>query len=306
MNLHDLEAFVAVAESGSINRAAFRLHVTQSAATRRIKNLEAALGDVALLDRSVKPAVLTPIGRMVLEHSRRVLKALAELEATATGAGEPAGELRLGVAHGLGEFVLGPPIEDVLRRFPAVRLRVSSNWSSQLIGEIASGSLDCAIGLLTEEMPIPQAVKATRLGDERVVVVASRQVKLRAERSRPLRLHDLAAQSWVLNPPGCGCRAELQRAFDRAQLSLRVGAEFFGEDLQLFMIAHGASLGLVPSRQLRHSRHRPRLRVVKVSDFALDVAITMLNAAALGGLTAPVRHLQSRIAARIRDYNRRA
>ena len=78
MNLGDLKAFVAVAETGSINRAAAKLNLTQPAVTRRIQSLEAAIG-VALLDRSSKPPNLTEDGRRALAHGRRVLSALEEL-----------------------------------------------------------------------------------------------------------------------------------------------------------------------------------------------------------------------------------
>ena len=51
MNLGDLRAFVAVAETGSVNRAAAKLNLTQPAVTRRVQSFEATIG-VSLLDRS--------------------------------------------------------------------------------------------------------------------------------------------------------------------------------------------------------------------------------------------------------------
>ena len=103
MNLQDIEAFVAVAEAGSVNRAAARLNLTQPATTRRIQNFEAAIGGAPLFNRAVKPAALTSLGSHVLERCRRVLTA-AELEACTAQAADPAGHLKAGVAHGLGEM----------------------------------------------------------------------------------------------------------------------------------------------------------------------------------------------------------
>ena len=91
MNLQDIEAFVAVAETGSVSRAAARLNLTQPATTRRIQSFEAVVGEGLLFNRTVKPAVLTTLGNHVLEHCRRVLTAVAELEACTTSAGDPAG-----------------------------------------------------------------------------------------------------------------------------------------------------------------------------------------------------------------------
>jgi len=130
MNPQDIVTFVALAEAGSVNRAALRLHLTLPATTGRVQNFEAALGGAALPDRSTKPPVLTPAGRQVLEHCRRILKAVAELETSVPNAGEPTGDLRIGIAHGLGEVVLGTPLERLQRRLPGIRLQVSSNWTS--------------------------------------------------------------------------------------------------------------------------------------------------------------------------------
>lgn len=80
--LPDIKVFIAFAETGSINRAALRLGLTQPATTRRIQNFEALMAGTSLLDRRVKPAILTPAGRRVLAHCQRVLKAVAELEPT--------------------------------------------------------------------------------------------------------------------------------------------------------------------------------------------------------------------------------
>ena len=58
MNLFDLESFVAVVDSGSVMAAALRLHLTQSAVTRRVQSLEEELG-VSLLNRQMRPLLPT-------------------------------------------------------------------------------------------------------------------------------------------------------------------------------------------------------------------------------------------------------
>ncbi len=126
MNLADVKAFVAVAETGSLHRAALRLGLTQPAITRRLQNFEALMGVAALLDRRAKPRALTAAGRTALEYCRRALKA-AELEASASATGEPADELRIGIAHSQAEVVLAAPIDGLRRRFPALRLNVAAD-----------------------------------------------------------------------------------------------------------------------------------------------------------------------------------
>lgn len=279
MNLQDIQAFVAAAETGSVSRAAARLNLTQPATTRRIQSFEAEIGGDVLFDRAVKPATLTALGNHVLEHCRRVLAAVAELEACATSAADPAGELRIGVAHGLGEMVLTTPLDAVRRAFPRIRLQISSDWSTGLTEEIRSGSIDCAVGLLTDAHGIPANVRGISLGAEEVVVVSASRPARRRD-GTPWRLRDLAAESWILNPPGCGCRAALVRSFDRLQLPIQISAEIFGEDLQLSLLSHSGGLGLVPRRQFEQSPHCHGLQILDLLDFATPATVTLIRNAA--------------------------
>lgn len=299
MNLGDLEAFVAVAEAGSINRAALRLRLTQPAITRRVQNFEARLGGAALLDRSTKPPVLTPTGRQALEYCRRVLRSVKELEESTTEEGRSGGELRIGVAYSLAEVILSSPLDELRRRFPALRLHVMSNWTAQLIEEVRSGGLDCAVALTTSYHRIPSGVTATALGRERVVVTAGRAARLGQERALRLSIRDLVDQVWVLNPPPCGYRAALQQAFDHERAVARVGAEVLGYDLQLSLIERGIGLGLVPQRRVDRSPQRQQLRILKVVDFAPEGTIAVLRGASLGASSMAIDFLQDNIATRL-------
>lgn len=298
MNFQDIQAFVAVAETGSVSRAALRLNLTQPAVTRRIQSFEATLGEGVLFDRTVKPAGLTATGRHVLEHCRRVLSAVAELEACATSAADPAGELRAGVAHGLGEMVLTTPLDAVRRAFPRIRLQVSSHWGTGLIEEMRSGGLDCAIGLLTDAHGIPAGLSTVPLGAEQVVVVSATRAPTRRDGS-PWRLRELAEESWYLNPPGCGCRAALGRAFDRQQLPMRVAAEVFGEDLQLSLIKHGGGLSLVPRRLFEQSPHRHGLNILDLLDFAMPATVALIRNAMPGRFDPAIEVLVTELQAKL-------
>jgi DNA-binding transcriptional LysR family regulator len=292
MNLQDIEAFVAVAEAGSVNRAALRLNLTQPATTRRVQNFEAAIGHAPLFNRAVKPAVLTSLGSHVLERCRRVLTAVAELEACSAKAADPAGELKAAVAHGLGEMVMTSPFDALRRTFPRIRLQISSNWSTNLIEDVRSGAVDCAVGLLTDAHTVPAGLAGIALGAEQVVIVGPAKLPAKPGR-QPWRLRDLADKDWFLNPPGCGCRAALVKAFDRLQLPIRIAAEVFGEDLQLSLLIQSGGLSLVPQRLFEHSRHRRALRILEVPDFVLPATVTLIRSV-IPGRFDPVIELLAR------------
>src|SRR5438445_2170768 len=148
MNLGDLKAFVAVAEAGSINRAAAKLNLTQPAVTRRIQSLEAAIG-VPLLDRSSKPPGSTEDGHRALAHGRRVLSAVEDLSMQVSSKRGLRGEFRLGIAPGFAESVLGRPLDDLMRKFPNISLRIASDWSGELVAALQMQAVDAALVLLT-------------------------------------------------------------------------------------------------------------------------------------------------------------
>src|SRR5271167_4237868 len=122
MNLIDLEAFVAVVDHGSIVAASAVLHLTQSAVTRRIQNLEDALG-VPLLDRQSRPLQPTRAGRETYEFARPVLGSVSDLKSAIVHNGEPSGDFRFGVSRSLGDLALLHPINSLRANYPLLRIQ---------------------------------------------------------------------------------------------------------------------------------------------------------------------------------------
>src|SRR4051812_45737827 len=81
MSLDQIQAFVVVAEEGSVRRASERLHISQPPLTRRIKSLEDDLG-TQLFARLPKGMRLLPAGRTFLAHARTILNAVNEARAS--------------------------------------------------------------------------------------------------------------------------------------------------------------------------------------------------------------------------------
>ena len=79
MNLLHMKYAVEIAETKSINKAAEKLFVGQSAMSRAIKELEASLG-VTLFERSAKGMFLTPDGEVFVRYAKNVLKQVDDIE----------------------------------------------------------------------------------------------------------------------------------------------------------------------------------------------------------------------------------
>jgi DNA-binding transcriptional LysR family regulator len=138
------------------------------------------------------------------------------------------------------------------------------------------------------------------LGGERVIVVSSSRASARRDGS-PWRLRDLAEEGWFLNPRGCGCRAALQRAFDRHNTPIHIAAEVFGEDLQLSLLAHSGGLGLVPYRQFERSPHRARLQALNVADFQISATVTLIRNAVPGRFDPAIELLAGELKIKLDD-----
>lgn len=154
LELRHLVALCAVADAGTISKAAEHLGYTQSAVSQQIAGLERAVGAPAF-DRpgGPRPLTLTPAGEALLAHARTVLGQLrlAEADVRAVVAGDR-GTLRVGTVQSVGTRVL----PDVLRRFHDERPKVGvalqeSHYPGELLAMVAAGDLDVTFG----EQPMP-------------------------------------------------------------------------------------------------------------------------------------------------------
>src|SRR5690242_15427559 len=152
--LDDLRALVEFAQAGSIAGAADRLFRTPSAITRQLQRLEASLG-AELLDRSTKPPRLNSLGSRVLEQARDLLQRTEALKSVASRDAEPHGLLRIGLSHALAEGTLFEPIQALTEKYPKVRVRLSSELTSELFSRLIAGELDVATVSLPEGKSAP-------------------------------------------------------------------------------------------------------------------------------------------------------
>ena len=144
--IDEMRALRALAETGSVQKASERLHLTQSAVSRQIQRLEDTLG-ATLLDRRNKPPTLTHAGRRVLDRSRQILSAVDELRTMSADEAEPDGVLRVGISHSIAEAGLAEPLYKLARRYPSLSLSLIGGWTAELVGAIGSGQLDAAVVL---------------------------------------------------------------------------------------------------------------------------------------------------------------
>jgi DNA-binding transcriptional LysR family regulator len=289
MNLRDLQAFVAVVETGSLVAASMRLHLTQPGVTRRIQNLESTLG-TQLLDRASKPLKPSAAGRDVYTLARQVLHSIDELKTVVAPDAEPAGEFRLGVPPFLSGLILGEPVDRLRQRFPKLALRISAGWSPLMLSQLQANAIDAAVLVTPHDAEPPSGLATSVLRHYETVAVAPAALDLpRGE----VALADLAGQPWVLNQDGCGLRAAVTRALRTAGLALEVAVEASDIETQLSLVARGHGIGLVPRLLLEESRWRDRLQLLEVPELGGGVTVLLAHHPEPGRLAEPLELLRS-------------
>src|ERR1051325_7021923 len=169
MELHELEAFVAVATQRSFTRAAESLFLTQPAVTRQVAGLEAKLR-TRLFDRLGRTVQLTAAGEALYRYSIEILRMAREAErAVADVATGAAGRLAVGANSTTATYILPPLLRRFREAFPGVELSVHTGVSAQIGEMVLANAVD--VGLLTgfREHPGLLAVPVTEY--QTVVVV---------------------------------------------------------------------------------------------------------------------------------------
>jgi LysR family transcriptional regulator, benzoate and cis,cis-muconate-responsive activator of ben and cat genes len=145
MELRHLRYFVAVAEAENVSRAALKLHVSQPALSRQIRDLEGELGFL-LLERTAKSVRLTEAGRAFLGEARAVLEraedAVRTARSIATGS---LGELHLGYAPSPTARLLPPTLRAFQAALPNVRVKLHDLSTEEMLTGLREGKLQIAL-----------------------------------------------------------------------------------------------------------------------------------------------------------------
>lgn len=207
LELRHLKVVCAIAETGSVTKAAARLGLAQPALTAQLNRIERALGG-ALFERDHRGARATPLGELVLARARVLLPAVDDLRheaARLTSTPETTIRYRIG---SVGNSMVSGLVRRLSDNQPDTSITTHASWSAQELAEmVAAGRLDFAIVGVCGDAPPP-----TVQGLEwRVVAVDVVGVLLPDEHPLAGRdevdLAELANVHWAA-APGDGCFAE--------------------------------------------------------------------------------------------------
>lgn len=145
LTVRQLEYFVATAEAGGVTAASVQLHLSQSALSMALSDLEKTLG-VRLLVRHPRGVSVTGVGAQVLADARRLLSGLDDLQNSARDSQESmSGRLVVGCYSTLSPFLLPPVVAAFAEHHPDVDMTFVEGSHDYLEEQLRSGVLDLAI-----------------------------------------------------------------------------------------------------------------------------------------------------------------
>lgn len=245
LELRHLRVLCAIADAGSVGRAASGLGYSQPAMSTQLRRIERYFGE-SLFDRGAAGVRLTTYGIEVVAQARDVLA-----RAAAIGC-RPAGEatttrrtLRVAATN---SPVLSGMVSRVRARLPDVPLAVSSVYASSRIVELLEqGAVDAALAADYPGMELKHSDAVTHRGivtEPTFVALPSRH---RLGHRAQISLADLAEDAWFLTPDdGAGWPRVFYTACEAAGFSPVAVHEFLGDQLQLqSMIGDGLGVSVV-------------------------------------------------------------
>jgi DNA-binding transcriptional LysR family regulator len=263
VKLRDLHIALAVAEAGSMTRAAEELAVSYPVVSKTISELERTLG-VTLFDRSIKGVAPTHYGRALLKSGAAVFDEMRRGLQQIDFIKQPdAGDLRIGSSIVVDAGLLPAILERFSRDFPRAVLHVlHEDIATQQYDNLRNRNVELVLGRLPATMNEPDLI-AEPLFDEPNVVVAGADNGW--AKRRGLTLADLMGEPWVLAQPGSLARSLQDQAFRMNGLEPPL-ATALTVSLHLYMrlIETGRWLGLAPASVMRFGGRQMRIKALKV------------------------------------------
>ena len=267
LKLRDLQVLSAVAQFGSMAKAASHFSVTQPAISQAIADLERTVG-VRLVDRGPRGVVPTIYGERLLKRGTEAFDALKLGMRDIEFLLEPgAGEVSVGadMSYIAGGF-MSEIIQLVARQHPKLTVHVVETTTSTAgpeFRELRERNVDLILGRMTAPI-VADDLRVEALFDESIVVVTSGQSPW--AKRRKIDLADLIDASWILAPPNNQARTLVEKAFRAKGLDPpRPRVTTYSMQLRMQLLASGQYVTVFTDSTARYSAERWLLKVLPVN-----------------------------------------
>ena len=271
MELRQLRYFLAIAEHGSLSKAAGSVHVAQSALSHQLAQLEDELGE-PLFHRLPRGVELTAAGRSFHPHALSILRQVEDARHSVTrAAGEAVGKVIFGIPHSVSQALALPLLKAVRAALPCVELELTEELTGNLIPQLRTGQIQLAVlfddGLIDEFRSHP-------LLEESLLLISPAEAP-DAPRG-PLTLRTALQMPLILPAPPHGVRPIVEAAARQAGLAApNVVADISSISILRTSLLAGLGHTLLPPMPLQHELERGTLQAVPIAPESLTRRVVL-------------------------------
>ncbi len=257
-DLPDLRLVAAIADSGSLSRAAERVHLAVSSASHRLAQLESALG-VQLFERHARGLTPTTAGESLLRHARQVFAQLEQMHADLApyASGLNAQVVVFANTNAINCF-LPEDLGDFLREHPQIRISLEEQPSPAIVRAVAAGQVD--IGVVAAEGDFGGLAVTPYRRDRLVLIVA---VDHPLAQKTEIAFAEVLTEAFVCLHAGSAIHTFMMNhaALLGGRLDVRIQVRSFAAVCR--MVAAGVGIGMVPRSSVSTV---DRLKTVEITD----------------------------------------
>jgi len=290
MDLTLLRAFVIVARTGNLTRAATSLHLTQPAVSLRLKHLQETL-KLTLFSRTAHGLTLTRDGQALLPLAERALTSAADVERAAAAMRDTVqGQLRIGTILDPEFLRLGGFLKRLVEGYPQIETALRHGMSGWVLEQVAAGELDvgyyigqpgagAGAGAVTTHAATRTATAAPARMDGREfhsVTLTPFNYRVLAPTGWKNRLTgagwpELAALPWIWTPPASGHNRLLSAIFGALKVTPVKVAEVDQETSMLDLVKSGIGLTLARDAVALREAHAHGLAIADTVQVATEL-----------------------------------
>lgn len=260
-DLVTLALFVAVARQGSISAGARQSHLEVGAASKRISDLESALG-TPLLYRTAAGVELTDAGQACLAHAVRVLQEVEHMAGVLSDFAQGVrGQVRIAANTSSITQFLPEDLAGFMQRHPAVRIHLEEQNSSDIVTAVAENRAD--VGIFADRTPAAGLTTVPYRLDELVLITPPRHpLAARAQ----VAFADTLDCDYVGLPPATSLATRLADESARLDKRIRLRIQVRSFDAICRMVVATGGVGILPRIAAEPHARSMQVRLIPLAD----------------------------------------
>lgn len=261
MNLDWWKIFYEVALAQNISKASDKLHISQPAITKQIKNLEDYL-NCKLFIRSQKGVILTPSGKAIFEDIKASLNLIKKAEQKIKDSNELlTGQIRIGISTTLAKTYLMPYIRKFNQKYPQVTFEISTDPTSYLKNSMRKGQIDFIIAKFP--FKIIDDFKYIKLGQMEDIFITNKDYPDLI--NKKISLNDIAKYPILLQKQPSSSRDYIEKYYEANNIPLHTVMEIASSNLLIEFVKIGYGIGVVTKEYVKKELQNKELFEIQVT-----------------------------------------